>query len=71
MKKTYIKPETLAVELRSLESLLSMSSKDLGGTSYSSNSISELPTDIKNQIIQEGGDAREVIQAPDAWDNEW
>ena len=70
MKKTYIKPETLAVELRSLESLLSMSSKDLGGTSYSNNSISELPTDIKNQIIQEGGDAREVIQTPDAWE-EW
>ena len=70
MKKTYIKPETLAVELRSLESLLSMSSKDLGGTSYSNNSISELPTDIKNQIIQEGGDAREVIQTQDAWE-EW
>ena len=45
-----------------------MSSKDLTGASYSSNSISELPTDIKNQIIQEGGDAREVIQAPDAWE---
>jgi hypothetical protein len=70
MKKTYIKPETLAVELRSLESLLSMSSKDLTGTSYSSNSISELPTDIKDLISQEGGDAREVIQAPDAWE-EW
>ena len=70
MKKTYIKPETLAVELRSLESLLSMSSKDLTGASYSNNSISELPTDIKNQIIQEGGDAREVIKTRDAWE-EW
>jgi len=64
MKKTYIKPETLVVNLKSFESIMQVSGGDsLTGTSWGGNSDSPGgPTE---------SDAREVIQSPDAWDNEW
>ena len=65
MKKTYIKPETLVVNLNSFESIMQVSGGDsLTGTSWGGGTNGKVTP-------SEGGDAREVIQTPDPWDNEW
>lgn len=62
MKKTYIKPEILVVNLNSFESIMQVSgSESLMGTSYGGYS---------NESSVEESDAREVIDIPDVWE-EW
>ena len=58
MKKTYIEPEIIVVALNVRDCVL----------------LNESQFDPKDSEQMEAGDklgAREVIQAPDAWDNEW
>lgn len=64
MKKTYIKPENVIVELRSRESVLTISGGvGLEGTSSGGGTGG-------NVNPSEGGDAREIISSRDAWE-EW
>lgn len=64
MKKTYIKPETLVVNLNSFESIMRVSGGDsLTGTSWGGGTSEHVTP-------SEGGDAREVIKTRDAWE-EW
>lgn len=64
MKKTYIKPENVIVELRSSESVLTISGGvGLEGTSTGGGTGG-------NVDPSEGGDAREFIDIPDVWE-EW
>ena len=57
MKKTYLKPETTVVALNVRENVLQASTREvkLGGTYNGSATI----------------EAREVIDDPDAWEEEW
>lgn len=63
MKKTYIKPETLVVAVNVKEHLMEPSIL-----------TTETPADLSGSGVDDitGNTlAREVIQAPNAWDNEW
>ena len=63
MKKTYIKPETLVVAVNVKANLMDNS---IPTTLSSANSTDNGVDDITGNTL-----AREVIQAPNAWDNEW
>ena len=64
MKKSYIKPETLVVNLNSFESIMQVSGGDsLTGTSWGGGTNGKVTP-------SEGGDAREVIRSRGAWE-EW
>jgi len=67
MKKSYIKPETLVVNLNSFESIMQVSGGDsLTGTSWGGNSQGNATSsDAREVIIQDN------IQTPDPWDDEW
>lgn len=64
MKKRYIEPANEIIKLRFKQTLLTISGQnDLEGTSYGGGTEG-------NVNPGSGGDAREVISIPDAW-NEW
>ena len=63
MKKTYIKPETLVVAVNVKANLMDNS---IPTTADSANPTDSGAGDITGNTL-----AREVIQSPDAWDNEW
>ena len=63
MKKTYIKPETLVVAVNVKANLMDNS---IPTTADSANPTDSGAGDITGNIL-----AREVIQTPDPWDNEW
>ena len=69
MKKTYIKPENIVVHLN-VERMMCQSAEVTSTTSAQTAPEKFLPSDM---TVESGtfGLAREVIQAPDPWDNEW
>ena len=66
MKKIYIKPETTVVALNVRDNVMINASaggkRILGGAPSGTQDLGG------GEVFS---DAREVIQAPDAWDNEW
>ena len=63
MKKTYIKPASLIVQLSSRSALMSVSGTDtLGGTSYGG-------TTTDNSIVD--ADVKSINLDVNLWDDEW
>lgn len=68
MKKKYINPELTVVNLN-LESMIAQSIKKINTDSITDFTMGNA-TDTEGFVVTDA-DAREVIQAPDAWGNEW
>ena len=68
MKKKYIKPELTIVTLN-LERLIAQSVTQINAHSITDFTMGN-STDTEGFVVTDA-DAREVIQSPDAWGNEW